>query len=169
MLPIFNSYSNNRALHPFSRLSAFDSLFDEWRHTFDRLRSFDPFEATSAQVSETSDCMMINLPLNGINPDNCEVSIENGTLTIKGSSQEVGKDGDRYQRSFSSVFSQTMSLPSNIIEGQAKASVENGLLTVVIPKIPTNAEASKAIEVPVNIKSLDSGAKAIESGKAQKA
>lgn len=72
----------------------------------------------------------------GIRPGNVQVDVEAGRLTIAG--ERVGADpakGAIHRRERSvGRFSRALQLPPDLAVDEAKATVRNGLLTVVIPK-----------------------------------
>jgi HSP20 family protein len=89
-------------------------------------------------VRETGDEIALDIELPGINPDNVEITVENGTLTVSGEKREERKEGEegRYhlvERSYGS-FSRSFTLPQGIDEEQINAEFNNGLLSVRIPK-----------------------------------
>lgn len=99
-------------------------------------------------VYETADAVVIETPVAGMDPNQIEVSIENGVLTIKGSSERKTEVDDKnyYRKEVrrGSVFRQ-VALPASVEEGKATASYENGLLKISAPK----AQAKKAIKIDI--------------------
>lgn len=92
----------------------------------------------AVNVRETGNEVALDVELPGIDPDNVEITVENGLLTISGEKREERKEGDegRYhlvERSYGS-FSRSFTLPQGIDEEQIDAEFQNGLLTVRIPK-----------------------------------
>ena len=89
-------------------------------------------------VRESGSEIALDVELPGINPDNVEITVENGMLTISGEKSEERKEGEegRYhlvERSYGS-FSRSFTLPQGVDEDQIDAEFHNGLLTVKIPK-----------------------------------
>ena len=99
-------------------------------------------------VYETADAVVIETPVAGMDPNQIEVSIENGVLTIKGTSERKTEVDDKnyYRKEVrrGSVFRQ-VALPASVEEGKASASYENGILKISAPK----AQAKKAIKIDV--------------------
>jgi HSP20 family protein len=127
---------------------------------------FDPFADMDAMMMspehglippvdmyQTKDSVVVETPLAGIDPEKVEVSVEGGTLTIKGSMEkkmEVDeKDYYRKEVRSGSVF-RRVALPAAVQEGGAEATFENGLLRVTIPK--AQLEAPKTVKVQVKKK-----------------
>jgi HSP20 family protein len=89
-------------------------------------------------VRESGNEISLDIELPGINPDNVEITVENGMLTISGEKREERKEDEegRYhlvERSYGS-FSRSFTLPQGVDEEQIDAEFQNGLLTVRIPK-----------------------------------
>ncbi|MDD5726739.1 MAG: Hsp20/alpha crystallin family protein [Patescibacteria group bacterium] len=99
---------------------------------------------------DTKDAVVVETTLPGADPKKVSVEIENGILTIKGSSErktEVDeKDYYRKEIRAGQVFRQ-VSLPARIEEGEAQATFENGILRVTIPKSPEAKAKSVKIDV----------------------
>lgn len=99
-------------------------------------------------VYETADAVVVETPVAGMDPNQIDVSIENGVLTIKGTSERKTEVDDKnyYRKEVrrGSVFRQ-VALPASVEEGKASASYENGILKISAPK----AQAKKAIKIDV--------------------
>jgi len=89
-------------------------------------------------VRETDKEISLIAELPGMKPDDIQVHLENGLLTVSGeraNSYEEGGDGGRWhhvERSFGS-FSRSMRVPKNVTETDIRASYDNGILTVSFP------------------------------------
>lgn len=97
---------------------------------------------------ETAEAVVVETPMPGVDPDKLEIAINNGVLTIKGTSERKTEVDDKnyYRKEVrtGSIFRQ-VALPARVEEGQAQASFENGVLKITLPK----AEACKAIKVEI--------------------
>ena len=94
-------------------------------------------------VEETGDGYVVTASLPGWNPEDVNISVQNGTLTISGEQKaqtepEQGKIWHLRERTMSS-FRRTITLPVPVEADQAQASYENGVLTLTLPK----AESAK--------------------------
>ncbi len=100
---------------------------------------------------ETDNEVVIKLTAPGVQPDDLEVTVEAGTVRIKGEvkSEENIEDANyvRRERRFGR-FQRVVSLPSDVNPDAASADFENGLLTLKIPK----KEEMKAKTVQVKAK-----------------
>lgn len=97
---------------------------------------------------ETTDAVVIETPMPGVDPDTLEIAINNGVLTIKGTSERKTEVDDKnyYRKEVrtGSIFRQ-IALPARVEEGNTQASFENGVLKITLPK----AEERKAIKVAI--------------------
>lgn len=89
-------------------------------------------------VYQTSKEIIIQSTIAGVKPDNLEVTIENGMVTIRGSrSQTESVEGKNYliQECHWGSFSRQFVLPSEVDPSRSEALLKEGILTIKIPKI----------------------------------
>lgn len=106
--------------------------------------------------SETSWFFKMSVP--GVNQEDIKVVVENNILTVKGETKnEIVDESTRvYRRELRyGSFNRSFRLSDNTIPEQAHAKVENGIVIVEVPKKQMQDEKPKALEIPVNIKSLE--------------
>ena len=123
---------------------------DEFRHVFGRLfdddqsRSDESSVVTSqwvpsVDVKEENDRFILYADLPGIDPDDIEVSMDKGLLTIRGErSSESSSETERYariERRYGS-FHRRFALPDSADPEGIQARGRNGVLEIVIPKRP---------------------------------
>ena len=114
-----------------------------------------PFEGMAAtlpiDVIETKDEVIVKASVPGLKPEDIDISVTGGVLTIKGEtkSEEKVEEGSyiRQERRFGS-FQRTLTLPANVVADKAKADFENGVLTLTLPK----AEEAKPKTIKVKTK-----------------
>ena len=86
----------------------------------------------------------------GVDPKDIDVSVEDGTLSIKGEKkyerEENEKGQYRTERSYG-AFERTIALPAEVDEGKAKAEFKKGVLKLTLPKRPGAASRRKKIPV----------------------
>jgi len=72
----------------------------------------------------------------GLNPDDLQIEIKDDVLTIKGEvKSETNGDGEYLLREvFYGEFSRSLRLPESVEIEKVEARVENGLLTIHLPK-----------------------------------
>ena len=92
----------------------------------------------SVDVCEADDQVMIDFELPGVRPENVELTIENGMLTVSGEKRAIEQDDKqrRYhmaERSYGSFF-RSFTLPQGIDENRITADFGDGVLHVHIPK-----------------------------------
>ena len=93
----------------------------------------------AVDVSTTPEALVIEAALPGVSPDDVDITVESGTLTISGSYRTERAEGEtqgeylvRELRRGS--FSRVVTLPEGLDPDRAEASFEHGLLTLRIPK-----------------------------------
>ncbi len=113
-------------------------------------------------IVQEEDKYVVRASLPGIDPENIEVSVDHGVLTIKGrtgaeaEAEDRREDGNymvRERRSGS--FIRSLRLPESVDADQAKPNFDNGVLTITLPKV----ESKKAKHLTVTV------GKALEGGK----
>jgi HSP20 family protein len=95
--------------------------------------------APAVDVREDDDALVLELELPGVDPEQVEVTSENGILTVRGEKHSERKEGDEgrrwhmVERSYGS-FRRSFQLPKGVDEGQIAAHFDQGVLTVRVPK-----------------------------------
>lgn len=92
----------------------------------------------------------IEADLPGVKKEDISVDTKNDVLTISGErkhKKEVKKDDYYKLESSYGKFQRSFSLPKGVDSENIKASCENGVLEVTIPKLTTTKEEKKKIEV----------------------
>jgi HSP20 family protein len=88
-------------------------------------------------VSTTPDALVIEAALPGVRPDDVEITVEDGTLTIRGSSREERREtqGDvLVQEIRRGEVSRSVTLPNGLEPDRAEATFEDGILKLRIPR-----------------------------------
>ena len=150
------------------RTSAAPSVWDEVstaRREVDRV--FDRFFgqgaaqgmtvwAPAVDVRETNDELQVTAELPGLAPQDVNVTVENGVLTISGEKKQEVREGTEdsnyylYERRYGR-FERSFSLPRTVNADQVKARFDNGVLTIALPK--AEAAKPKKVQIEVNGKS----------------
>jgi HSP20 family protein len=88
-------------------------------------------------VWETEDAVVYAFDLPGIAEDQISVELEEGALTVTAERERKAETNDdrfyRFERRHGS-FSRTVTVPQGVNEDDVKASYENGVLQITVPK-----------------------------------
>jgi HSP20 family molecular chaperone IbpA len=151
--PLRDAYSMNRA---FDRM--LDRAFGEFGMEWDEPLKF----SLPLDVIEKENEFIVTANVAGFDPEKIDITYTNNALTIKGEMQEEkeSKEEGRYhlkERRVGSFF-RTISMPGLIDSGKIDAEIDNGILTLHLPK---KEEAQpKRIEVKAkNVNVIDSKTK----------
>jgi HSP20 family protein len=123
----------------------------------DLVRGFFGDHAATAQpwtpavdIAETEQELIVKADVPEMKPENIEVKVENGTLTLKGKREfqkkEDNKGFHRIERSYGS-FVRAFTLPETIDAEKVEAGYKDGVLTVTLAK----KELAKPRTVKVNV------------------
>ena len=127
------------------------TLFDDFLNTDFMPRAKSTAPAVNVKESEKAYTMELAAP--GIKKEYCRVGInEDGNLTIAIENKVEHKQEDKHhhylRREFSySNYEQAYTLPDDVVRDQISAKVEDGILTVTMPKAEPKQKVTKAIEV----------------------
>lgn len=92
----------------------------------------------AVDIRENQNQLQLDVELPGLNPDEVEITAENGVLTIRGEEQIERKEVEdsRYhvvERSYGS-FMRSFQLPQGLDESRIEATFTNGILSIHVPK-----------------------------------
>jgi HSP20 family protein len=106
--------------------------------------------APKLDVSETADAIEIHAEIPGVPDKDVELTLTGDVLTIKGEKRdardEKGRDFHVVERRYG-AFARSVRLPFAADPDGAKASFENGVLTVSVPKPKEQREKSARIPI----------------------
>ena len=136
---------------PFREL---ESLRREMERLFDTFLSEKRFEreftwAPAVEVKELPDKFVLRVDLPGIRKEDLKLEVSDNILTISGERKEEKeeKEAQYYRREIVyGSFHRSIQLPPNVDPEKITAKLENGVLTVEIPK----TEKAKAKEIPIS-------------------
>ena len=132
--------------------SWFPTMFDEFLNN-DFTPSTCTTTAPAVNVKEDEKAYTMEVAVPGIKKEYCRVSLnEDGNLSIAIENKMEHKEEDKKQhylrREFSYTnYQQNYSLPEDVVKDKISARVENGILTVTLPKQEKEAKVSKSIEI----------------------
>lgn len=88
-------------------------------------------------VYEDDDNLVIKAPMAGVKADNLELSITDDVISIKGKRHAEHKEKGAHhfiEECYWGAFERTYTLPVPVESEKAKATLKDGLLTILIPK-----------------------------------
>lgn len=130
-------------LNQFRNFQSLPSLFKD-----EESNIFTSGWVPAVDIKEEDKAYVIHADVPGVKPDDIDVSMEHGMLTIKGErkeDKEEEKQGYKRVERVRGSFYRRFSLPDNADAEKIDASSENGVLKLVIPK--KTAEQAKKIKI----------------------
>ena len=134
------------------------SIQDEMNKLFDeRLDQFSGSELQSrvwqplVDIFEEDDKFVIKAEIPEVKKEDISINLENNVLTIKGERKLEKEDKkENYHRAerFYGMFQRSFTLPGTVEQEKIKANLENGVLTLEIPK----KEEVKPKKIEIDIK-----------------
>lgn len=148
-------------LAPFWRVGwpELDRVFDNFRRDFERtfasfpvsLPTLPSISTMSCDIVDEGDKFHINVDLPGVKKDEVKLNVTDNSIEIsaehKEQQQEKKKNYIRKERKEIS-YHRTLPLPEKVVSSKASAKLNNGILTVEIPKTTTTPKP-KSATIPV--------------------
>jgi HSP20 family protein len=104
--------------------------------------------ALALDISERKDAYLVMVELPGVKPDDFQITMEEGLLTIQGERQFAQESSEqqfhRVERRYG-AFRRSITLPAHVMAEEIQASFEDGVLQILVPK----AEEAKAKHIQV--------------------
>jgi HSP20 family protein len=152
LIPVSKERSGvaRRDANPFVALQReIDRVFDDFTRGFPSFGLFGTSELVpSMDVSETDKQIEITTELPGLEAKDVEINFADNVLTVRGEKKAEKEEKDKnyrmVERSYG-AFARSIELPANVDPNSIKATIEKGVLKVVVPK-PAPANVKK-IEV----------------------
>ncbi len=91
----------------------------------------------AVDIAEEKDAYIIHADLPGVKPEDIDVSMENGVLTIRGERKDeksVDQEGYKLVERVQGTFYRRFSLPDSADPDHITAKAEHGVLVIRIPK-----------------------------------
>ena len=93
--------------------------------------------APAVDISERKDAYLVTVELPGLKPEDLDITMEDGLLTIQGERQFTADSSEeqfhRVERRYG-AFRRSITLPAQVQAEQIEASYDNGVLEIVVPK-----------------------------------
>ncbi|MCW5891236.1 MAG: Hsp20/alpha crystallin family protein [bacterium] len=136
---------------PFPMLGRRDDLFEDFlRDTFRFGEAGAGLLEPAAEIAESHGEITVKLEVPGVDKKDLHVSVTDDAITVRG---ETRKEREETKRSFYrqeiryGAFQRSMPLPAEVDADKAAATLENGMLTITIPKMA--AGKAKHLDIPV--------------------
>jgi len=121
------------------------------RWSLPEMRAGSRFEWNpSVDISETDGEYLIRAELPAVSKDDVQITFDDGLLTVSGERRQKQEDrAEKFHRieSFYGKFSRSFTLPEGVDAAAINAESKDGVVTIHVPKIKT--EASKPVEIKV--------------------
>ena len=105
----------------------------------------------SIDVYQTPKALIVKSTIAGVKPDDIDIAINNDMLTIRGKREmmeEIREDDYLFRECYWGSFSRSVILPVEVEADKIEAELENGVLTITLPK----AKSAKEISIKVKEK-----------------
>ena len=104
--------------------------------------------APALDISERKDAYLVTVELPGLKPEDLDITMEDGLLTIQGERQFTQESSEqqvhRVERRYG-AFRRAITLPTHVMAEGIQASFEDGVLQILVPK----AEEAKPKRIQV--------------------
>ena len=104
--------------------------------------------APALDISERKDAYLVTVELPGLKPEDLDITMEDGLLTIQGERQFTSESSEqqfhRVERRYG-AFRRSITLPAHVMAEGIQASFEDGVLEILVPK----AEEAKPKRIQV--------------------
>ncbi|KAL9310105.1 putative small heat shock protein HSP20 [Arabidopsis thaliana] len=152
LIPSFfgnNRRINNNIFDPFSL-----DVWDPFKELQFPSSSSSAIANARVDWKETAEAHVFKADLPGMKKEEVKVEIEDDSVLKISGERHVEKEEKqdtwhRVERS-SGGFSRKFRLPENVKMDQVKASMENGVLTVTVPKVETNKKKAKVKSIDIS-------------------
>ncbi len=136
---------------PFGRLSSLRDLLDSAFELASSAPKFTSGWAPPLDVFEDESKVTVQVESAGMKKEDFDISLHDDVLTISGERKTDGekREGESFRSErFFGTFSRSITLPAAVKADEVKATYEDGVLTVTLPK--AEEAKPKKIEVRLN-------------------
>lgn len=112
-----------------------DMMLDEVRRSIEEIehRGLGSAIGVRTEVSEEDGKVVVRTELPGFDEDDIDVTVAEGTLTIRAERSSFGAGKEKTDTKSYAVFRHSLLLPCDIDPDKVKAVLKNGMLTVTLP------------------------------------
>lgn len=121
---------------PFTRFPAF---FEDLEDEMSQFANLQNFIQNDIHIETDEKNIFVKVPMPGFDPNEIDINLRNGVLFIRGEKkQEEKKEREKSRKIYrqaTRLYTYTLTLPEQVDENaDIKATNENGLLTIELPK-----------------------------------
>ena len=136
--------------HPLRELHHMDEVLNRlWRDRGSLSPTIEEEWNIPLDVVQKQDSLVVKASLPGVDPTEVQVSIEDSMLSIKAEVVAGGEEDTSYllrERRVGSFF-RTLQLPETVDTAKVESFYENGVLTIILPKLAEKMEKKIKIKV----------------------
>lgn len=135
--------------NPFKEM---DRFFEENDWFLPVISSSSLIREPSIDLYQTEKDVIAEISLPDVNPEDVEVSVENGMLTVKGETEKKEEEKKKqYWRKeiYRGSFERSIRIPVEVEEDKIEARYQKGVLKVVMPKKESEKLQKKKIKIQV--------------------
>ena len=135
------------------------NLLDQFQHEINRMQGYKDTDDNSdvvtsdwtpaVDIKEEDQQFILTADIPGVKPEDIDIHMENGILSIKGernSELKTEREGFKRIERKHGVFYRRFTMPEGVNPDKISASCEQGVLTLTIPK----QEAAKARKITIS-------------------
>lgn len=130
---------------PESFLNVIDGMFNDGLGKFERNLHFSP----RVDVAENKDAYSIRVSLPGMKKDEIKVETEDGFVIISGERKFKKENDEKFHaiENFYGNFQRSFELPANVDASKIDATLTDGILTILIPKVDEVKNSRQGISI----------------------
>ena len=128
---------------PFSVMRDLDRMFEQGEMPRNRW-------IPRVDVLDRDKDLLVRTAIPGVDPENIDITVEGGTLTVKGSrslSNEESTETYHRKEIYEGSFERTIMLPEGIDPEAVTATSKDGILEISIPKLPEVLPRKVAVKI----------------------
>ena len=142
------------ALIPYNPFRDIERFFDEWATKFDELAfpEISLIEEPKMDIYEKDGKLIAEIAMPGVDPKTINVSVEDNVLKVEAKKEEKVEEKEKnyYRKEIKAGYLKRMvALPVDVVGEKAKATYQNGVLKIEVPK--KEEKKKKAKKVPVKV------------------
>jgi HSP20 family protein len=133
--------------HPFTDIEDLRRRFDRF---FEEMGNGGRTWSPSIDLIRGDDALILKVDLPGITPDEVEIEVADGVLTVSGEHTEEHEEKEKHyvrRERRSGSFQRSMALPEGVEPDQIEATGKDGVLEVRIPLPEAEVKAKQTVTI----------------------